>query len=231
MTAGADRGALSRGCPSGWRPPTSASTSRRRWCWTSLPGLLAELSARPGLGDGELLLIGRRHQRDNNSWLHNSARLTRGRPRHALLAHPDDLAARGIHDGDTVVVRSAVGEVHVEVAATDDVMPGWCRCRTATATGARGCGCATPRRCPGVTMNDLTDASVVEGLSGNAVLNGVPVTLARSRPVADDAGCRAPTRARPPGRRRASTTTGSPRSAPGRARGSSPPCRPRRSCG
>jgi anaerobic selenocysteine-containing dehydrogenase len=50
----------------------------------------------PTLADGELLLIGRRHQRDNNSWLHNSTRLTRGRARHALMAHPDDLAARGI---------------------------------------------------------------------------------------------------------------------------------------
>ena len=47
----------------------------------------------PRSADDELLLIGRRHQRDNNSWLHNQARLTRGRPRHALLVHPDDLAA------------------------------------------------------------------------------------------------------------------------------------------
>ena len=53
---------------------------------------------------GRLLLIGRRHQRDNNSWLHNASRLTRGRARHALLAHPDDLAVRGIRHGETVLV-------------------------------------------------------------------------------------------------------------------------------
>ncbi|MGL4743523.1 MAG: molybdopterin dinucleotide binding domain-containing protein [Dermatophilaceae bacterium] len=58
---------------------------------------------------GDQLLIGRRHQRDNNSWLHNAIRLTRGRLRDALLAHPDDLAARGIRAGDVVRLRSASG--------------------------------------------------------------------------------------------------------------------------
>ena len=60
--------------------------------------------------DDELLLIGRRHQRDNNSWMHNAERLTRGRARHQLFMHPDDLAARGIADGATVEVASRVGQ-------------------------------------------------------------------------------------------------------------------------
>ena len=30
-----------------------------------------------GDSNGDLLLIGRRHQRDNNSWMHNTERLTR----------------------------------------------------------------------------------------------------------------------------------------------------------
>ncbi|HET7351228.1 MAG TPA: molybdopterin-dependent oxidoreductase, partial [Marmoricola sp.] len=65
--------------------------------------------------DDELVLIGRRHQRDNNSWMHNSERLTRGRPRHQLLMHPDDLAARGLTDGAAVRIASRVGEVTTEV--------------------------------------------------------------------------------------------------------------------
>ena len=69
--------------------------------------------------DGELVLIGRRHQRDNNSWMHNTERLTRGKPRHQLLMHPDDLAARGITDGNRVTVRSRVGSVEVEVQAVE----------------------------------------------------------------------------------------------------------------
>ena len=57
----------------------------------------------------DLLLIGRRHKSDNNSWMHNATRLTRGRDRHQLLMHPEDLAARGIEDGKTVKVVSRVG--------------------------------------------------------------------------------------------------------------------------
>jgi anaerobic selenocysteine-containing dehydrogenase len=72
--------------------------------------LRAALDA-PVPGTDELVLVGRRHQRDCNSWLHNTTRLTRGKPRHHLLMHPDDLARRGIADGDRVTVSSRVGRV------------------------------------------------------------------------------------------------------------------------
>ncbi len=180
MAAGADHGPLKP------RLPERLATADHRidlampLVLESLPGLLAELSAGVGPGDGELLLIGRRHQRDNNSWLHNSARLTRGRPRHALLAHPEDLATRGIRDGDTVIVRSAAGEVQVEVAATDDVMPGVVSLPHGYGHRRSGVRLRHAEQLPGVSMNDLTDPAVVDGLSGNAVLNGVPVTVAPS---------------------------------------------------
>ena len=74
---------------------------------------LRETIALPA-GD-ELLLIGRRHKSDNNSWMHNSARLTRGKPRHQLLMHPEDLAERGLSDGTSVRVASRVGTVTTEV--------------------------------------------------------------------------------------------------------------------
>jgi anaerobic selenocysteine-containing dehydrogenase len=177
MNAGADHGSLKP------RLPERLATADQRidlampLVLESLPGLLAELSAATGPGDGELLLIGRRHQRDNNSWLHNSARLTRGRPRHALLAHPDDLAARGIRDGDTVLVRSSAGTVQVEAAATDDVMPGVVSLPHGYGHRRPGVRMRNAEQLPGVSMNDLTDPGVVEQLSGNAVLNGVPVTV------------------------------------------------------
>ena len=177
MSAGADRGPLKPRLPDRLATPDHRIDLATPLVLDSLPGLLAELSVATGPGAGELLLIGRRHQRDNNSWLHNSARLTRGRPRHALLAHPDDLAERGIRDGDTVVVRSAVGEVRVEVAATDDVMPGVVSLPHGYGHRRPGVRLRNAETLPGVTMNDLTDGSVVEELSGNAVLNGVPVTV------------------------------------------------------
>ena len=74
----------------------------RRWSSATWTGCAASL-AEPAGAEG-LLLIGRRHQQDNNSWMHNTARLTRGKPRHQLLMHPDDLAERGIADGALVTV-------------------------------------------------------------------------------------------------------------------------------
>jgi anaerobic selenocysteine-containing dehydrogenase len=126
-------------------------------------------------GVGDLLLIGRRHQRDNNSWMHNARRLTKGRPRHQLLAHPDDLAERGITDGTPVEVTSRVGTVVVEVSATDDVMRG-------VVSLPHGYGHRPGTRMgnadlvPGVSINDLTDPERLD-VSGNSALNGVPVTL------------------------------------------------------
>jgi anaerobic selenocysteine-containing dehydrogenase len=141
-----------------------------------LPRLLAALDS-TALGDDELLLIGRRHQRDNNSWLHNQARLTRGRARHQLLVHPDDLAVRGIRDGDRVRVRSAAGQVEVEVQATEDDAPGVVSLPHGYGHRRDGVQLRGAVGLPGVSVNDLTDPDVVEAVSGNAVLNGVPVTV------------------------------------------------------
>jgi len=175
--AGADHGPLKP------RLPGRLSTADRRidllpdLVAQALPGLLTTLVSGPVLAEGELLLIGRRHQRDNNSWLHNSTRLIRGKPRHALLANPDDLAARGIHSGDVVVVRSAIGEVRVEVEASSDLMPGVVSLPHGYGQARDGVRLRNAVDVPGVSMNDLTDPAVVEAVSGNAVLNGVPVTV------------------------------------------------------
>ncbi len=129
-------------------------------------------------GEGELLLIGRRHQRDCNSWMHNTERLTKGRPRHHLLMHPDDLAARGITDGTTVAVTSRVGTVHAEVQATDDVMRGVVSLPHGYGHQRDGVRLGNASRVPGPSINDLTDPQALDQASGNAVLNGVPVTVA-----------------------------------------------------
>jgi anaerobic selenocysteine-containing dehydrogenase len=125
---------------------------------------------------GELVLIGRRHQRDNNSWMHNTERLTRGKPRHQLLMHPDDLAARGITDGNRVTVRSRVGSVEVEVQATDDMMPGVVSLPHGYGHPGDGTGMRRAAKVPGVSINDLTDPERLD-VSGNAALNGVPVEV------------------------------------------------------
>lgn len=121
-----------------------------------------------------LLLIGRRELRSNNSWLHNSPRLTKAVDC-SLYLHPDDAASRGITEGVQVVARSRVGEVTVPVTITDEVMPG-------VVSLPHGWGHTSgswrrAREQPGASVNDLTDGQRVDPLSGNAVLNGVPVEI------------------------------------------------------
>ena len=147
-----------------------------------VPDLVAEAVATLGEApqarpeDGELLLIGRRHQRDCNSWLHNTERLTKGKPRHQLLMHPDDLAARDLEDGTRVQVTSRVGKVEVEVAATDAMMPGVVSLPHGYGHAGDGVRLARATELPGVSINDLTDPERLD-VSGNAVLNGTPVTV------------------------------------------------------
>jgi anaerobic selenocysteine-containing dehydrogenase len=136
---------------------------------------LARFAEQPVAGEGELLLIGRRHVRSNNSWMHNYHRLVKGKPRHQLLMHPDDLQQRGLADGQRVRVRSRVGMIEVEVAASDEMMTGvvslphgWGHARPGVQMGI-----ATAQ--PGASANDLTDERYLDKLSGNAALNGVPV--------------------------------------------------------
>jgi anaerobic selenocysteine-containing dehydrogenase len=123
-----------------------------------------------------LLLIGRRHQRDNNSWLHNLDRLTRGRPRHQLLMHPADATAGGVTDGGRVRVASRVGSVEVEVRLTEEVMPGVVSLPHGYGHQLPGTRMAGAAAVPGVSINDLTDPERLD-VSGNAALNGVPVTV------------------------------------------------------
>jgi len=127
--------------------------------------------------DGALSLIGRRHLRSNNSWMHNSARLVKGPARHQLLMHPQDLARRGLKDGSPVRIRSRAGEVVVEVESSDEVMPGvvslphgWGHDRAGTRMGVA-------QAHAGASNNDLTDETYLDRLSGNAALNGVAVTV------------------------------------------------------
>ena len=123
-----------------------------------------------------LVLIGRRHQKDCNSWMHNSERLTRGRARHQLLMHPDDLAARGLTDGSLVAVSSRVGSVTVEVAAVDDMMPGVVSLPHGYGHQVDGTRLGQASKVVGVSINDLTDPERLD-VSGNAALSGVPVTV------------------------------------------------------
>ncbi|MET7681826.1 molybdopterin oxidoreductase family protein [Streptomyces sp. NPDC005423] len=133
--------------------------------------------ARDERRDG-LVLVGRRHLRSNNSWMHNVPALTGGSNRCTLHIHPEDAARLGVRDAEPVRVKGAGGEVTVPAEVTDAVrrgvvsLPhGWGHDRPGTRLGHASAD-------PGVNVNQLLDGSLLDPLSGNAVLNGVPVEVA-----------------------------------------------------
>ncbi|MBT3151818.1 molybdopterin-dependent oxidoreductase [Streptomyces sp. CHD11] len=139
-----------------------------------LPRLRAALDGRPG----GLVLVGRRHLRSNNSWMHNVPALTGGSNRCTLHLHPEDAERLGVENGQPVRVKGAGGEVTAPAEVTDAVRPGvvslphgWGHDRPGTRLGHAAAD-------PGVNVNQLLDGSLLDPLSGNAVLNGVPVELA-----------------------------------------------------
>ena len=139
---------------------------------------LARFAAQPVPMVNELLLIGRRHVRSNNSWMHNYHRLVKGKPRHQLHMHPDDLASRKLSDGQWVRVSSRIGEIEVEVVSSLDMMPGVVSLPHGWGHGRPGVRMSIASSQPGASANDLTDERQLDELSGNAALNGVPVQVA-----------------------------------------------------
>jgi anaerobic selenocysteine-containing dehydrogenase len=149
-----------------------------------LKRLEAAFAERDTAREGELLLIGRRQLRNNNSWMHNVERLAKGPERCTLLMHPQDAALRDVPAGATVRVSSRVGAVEVGVAISDEIMPG-------VVSLPHGFGHDRPKTRlsvasarPGASINDLTDEQRVDALSGVAAFSGVPVRVELVEPVA-----------------------------------------------
>jgi len=131
----------------------------------------------PLTADGEFLLIGRRHIRSNNSWLHNSKRLVKGKSRCTLMLNPVDAERLGIADGVSVRVSSRVAELEVVAEVTDELMPGVVSIPHGWGHNVPGIRLTQAQEVAGVNTNDLTDDQLLDGLTGNAALNGVPVQL------------------------------------------------------
>ncbi|MFE6551297.1 molybdopterin oxidoreductase family protein [Streptomyces sp. NPDC057746] len=139
-----------------------------------LPRLKRALGER---ADG-LVLVGRRHLRSNNSWLHNVPALTGGSNRCTLHIHPADAERLGLVDGARVRVKGAGGAVTAPVEFTEGIRPGVVSLPHGWGHDRPGTRMSHASLDPGVNVNQLLDGSLLDPLSGNAVLNGVPVELA-----------------------------------------------------
>jgi anaerobic selenocysteine-containing dehydrogenase len=172
--------------------PLEPSLPRRLYTKTRrielAPGRLVEDLKRLRLAleapaNGGLALIGRRELRSNNSWMHNSERLVKGKERCTLLMHPQDARARGLRDGERVRVASRTGVVEAPLELSDEMhagvvsLPhGWGHRRSGTRLSVAGAR-------PGVSFNDLSDETLVDPLCGTARLNDVPVEVTRAGTV------------------------------------------------
>ncbi|MCF2528757.1 molybdopterin oxidoreductase family protein [Yinghuangia soli] len=141
-----------------------------------LPRLRAALTEAPD--PDTLQLVGRRHLRSNNSWMHNIPALAGGSNRCTLQVHPDDAARLGLVAGRPARITGEGGTLEAEVEVTDAMRPGvvslphgWGHDRPGTRLGVAA-------EHPGVNVNQLLDGSRLDPLSGTAVLNGFPVRVA-----------------------------------------------------
>jgi anaerobic selenocysteine-containing dehydrogenase len=134
--------------------------------------------ARPPDGDGGLVLIGRRHLRSNNSWMHNSERLVKGPPRCTLLIHPDDAASRRLVDGGRARVSTRTGAIELPVEITDAMMRGVVSVPHGWGHGRDGVKLRVAAQAPGASVNDIVDPALIDELSGTSALTGQAVEVA-----------------------------------------------------
>ena len=137
--------------------------------------LAAALSA--SSAPSSLVMIGRRDLRSNNSWMHNSERLVRGKDRCTVMMHPADATSRGLTDGQQVALSSSTGRIELPLEVTDAMMRGVISVPHGWGHDKKGARLAVAAAHAGASVNDVTDASRVDALTGNAAFSGTPVEV------------------------------------------------------
>ncbi len=122
-------------------------------------------------------LIGRRHLRDDNSWLHNSERLMKGKNRCTIWINSADAENLKIENGQTIKVSSRVGAIEIPCEISEKIMPGVVSIPHGYGHSRRGIQMATAKMHAGVSVNDLTDERILDDLTGNAAFSSVKVRL------------------------------------------------------
>jgi len=134
-------------------------------------------SASDDLAGRALVLVGRRHLRSNNSWMHNVQVLVKGKPRCTLQVHPDDATSLGLIDGAAATITSRVGSVQAPVEVTESIRPGVVSLPHGWGHDLPGAQLRVAVEYAGVNSNVLSDDAALDPLSGTSVLNGIPVEV------------------------------------------------------
>jgi anaerobic selenocysteine-containing dehydrogenase len=170
---GVDLGPLAERVPEILR----TTSGRIELCPAPIAARVRELADAPPPERDEFVVVGRRHLRSNNSWMHNVPSLVKGRQLCTVVVNRADAARLGLVDGGTARVASRVGRADLTVEVTDDIAPGVVSIPHGWGHDQAGMRMSVAAGTVGVNVNRLTDDLELDPLSGNAVLNGVPVTI------------------------------------------------------
>ncbi len=176
---GVDLGPLQPSLPDRLFTPDGRIHLAPRRYLDDVPRLLEQLRAPVTT---ELQLIGRRHVRSNNSWMHNSERLVKGKDRCTLMLHPRDASRLGLQAGDSAQIASEAGAIVLPVEITEDLMPGVVSVPHGWGHDRQGTGQAVASAHAGASINDVLSDTQVDPLVGTSVLNGQSVTVKVWRP-------------------------------------------------
>ncbi len=171
---GIDFGALEPRLPEILRTPSGRIELASPALVADIPRLAAAIQT---LAADRLVLVGRRHLRSNNSWMHNIEVLVKGKPRCTLHVHPEDAVELGLVHGGFAKVTSRVGSVDAPVEVTDEIRPGVVSLPHGWGHGVAGTRLRVAGERAGVNSNVLADHESIDPLSGTSVLNGIPVTV------------------------------------------------------
>ncbi len=175
---GIDLGPLEPRLPEVLRTPSGKIELAPERITTDVERLRAAASRRQ---NGGMVLIGRRQLRSNNSWMHNVPQLVKGKERCTAHVHPDDAERFGLIDGEQTQVTSRAGSIVVPVEVTDAVMPGVISIPHGWGHDDPEARLTVAAEHAGANSNLLADEELIDPLSGNAVLNGIPVELSPVR--------------------------------------------------
>jgi anaerobic selenocysteine-containing dehydrogenase len=124
----------------------------------------------------DLMIVGRRQLRSNNSWMHNLPTLAKGPFRCTALVSPADAARLGLADGGRARIANGARSIEVVVEVSADIMPGVVSLPHGWGHDQPDTRMAVAAERPGANLNAVLDDQTRDPLSGNAVLSA-PITM------------------------------------------------------
>jgi anaerobic selenocysteine-containing dehydrogenase len=171
--SGIDLGPMGARIPEALRTPSGKIELAPQALLDDLARVEADLTAPAP----DLVIIGRRQLRSNNSWMHNLPALAKGRFRCTVLVHPIDAHRLGLQGGAMAAITNGERRIEAQVEVSAEMMPGVVSLPHGWGHDLAGVRLNVAAERPGANLNALLDENLRDPLSGNAVLSGVPVKM------------------------------------------------------